>query len=128
QSANGAAPRATVAVVTRGLECNANSDAAVATGFAYGARRPPFGDPGFGLPDDGDSGKGVLGCQRALGKAVSKYFQKVRKATQKCTDGVLKGKTMSCPDSKLTDTISKAQAKVTDFITKKCADPLFVET
>jgi cysteine-rich repeat protein len=127
--ANCDAPLATIADVTACLECNANAIASAATGFAYGARRPPFGDPAFGVPDEAaDSGKAVLGCQRALGKAASKYFQKVRKATQKCTAGILKAGSGTCPDAKLTDAIGKAQAKLSDAITKKCGSTLFAET
>ena len=128
--ANCDAPLATISDVATCLECNSNSIASVATGFAWDNRRPPFGDPAFGVPDDGDSGKSVLGCQRDLGKAVGKYFQAVRKATQKCTASLLKGKVPSCPDATLTAALTKAKTSLTSAISKKCATTptLFAET
>jgi cysteine-rich repeat protein len=128
--ANCDAPLATISDVATCLECNSNSIASVATGFAWDNRRPPFGDPAFGVPDDGDMGNSVLGCQRDLGKAVGKYFQAVRKATQKCTASLMKGKVPSCPDPTLTATITNAQTSLSSAISKKCATTptLFAET
>jgi cysteine-rich repeat protein len=124
------APLATISDVETCLECNSNSIASVATAFAWDNRRPPFGDPAFGQPDDGDSGKSVLGCTRDLGKGVDKYFEAVRKATQKCTASKLKGKVMSCPDATMTAALSKAKTSLTGTISKGCdATPtLFAET
>jgi cysteine-rich repeat protein len=124
------APLTDAASVATCLQCNADSLAKVATDFAWHHFRPPFGDPGFGVPDNGDDGKGPLGCQRAIGKSLGKYFQKVYKATQKCTGGVLKAGSGTCPDPKLTDAISKAQAKLIDKISKKCGETptLFAES
>jgi cysteine-rich repeat protein len=128
--ANCDAPLATIGDVETCLECNSNSIASVATAFAWDNRRPPFGDPAFGQPDDGDSGKSVLGCTRDLGKAVDKYFESVRKATQKCTASKLKGKVPSCPDATMTAALSKAQTSLTGTISKGCtATPtLFAES
>lgn len=64
----------------------------------------------------------VKKCQRAVGKAAAKHFAKVRKALQKCQDGVLKAGSGSCPDPKATDKISKSVTKVLDAITKDCDD------
>ena len=119
-------PMASLADVSTCLACNANSTANAITGFAYGARRPSSDDPAFGIPT-GDE-KDVLNCNLALGKGVGGYFQAVRKATQKCTASLLKGKVPSCPDSKATDAIAKAKTKLTDAISKKCGGTLFAET
>lgn len=124
------APLASIGDIETCLECNSNSIASVATAFAWDNRRPPFGDPAFGQPDDGDSGKSVLGCQRDLGKGVDKYFQAVRKATQKCTASKLKGKVASCPDATMTAALTKAKTSLSDTISKGCSGTatLFAET
>jgi len=120
--ANCAGPMATITDVENCIVCNTNANANVVTNFAWGARRPPFGNPAFGLPDNGDDGKSLLNCSRTLGKSTGKYFQKIRKATQKCTAGILKapGGGLLCPDAKMTDAFSKAKAKLDDKISKKC--------
>jgi cysteine-rich repeat protein len=67
--------------------------------------------------DDGDA----LKCQRTLGKAAAKFFQKKRKILQKCTDGVIKGTvTGPCPDADSASKISAAETKMLDKIGKAC--------
>ena len=66
--------------------------------------------------------KDALKCQRTLGKAAAGHYAKVRKALQKCQDGVLKNGSGSCPDAKATDKIGKSQAKLADKISKDCGD------
>jgi len=69
---------------------------------------------------DGD----VLKCQRTLGKSAAKHFAKVRKAMQKCQDGVLKAGMGSCPDAKATDKINKSVTKTLEKITGTCTQAL----
>jgi len=121
-------PLATLDDLTTCIACNSSSNANVVTDLAWVGRRAPFGDPAFGLPDDGDSGKSVLGCQREIGKAIGKYFQTVRKATQKCTASLQKMKVPSCPDSKLSGVITTAQTDLLANINGKCGGSLFSET
>jgi cysteine-rich repeat protein len=121
-------PLATIADLTTCISCNSNSIATAATAFAYDGRRPPFGDSAYGLPDHMDKGKADLGCQRAIGKAVGKYFQTVRKATQKCTASLQKAKVMSCPDATLNGVISGAQSDLAAAISAACSGGTFAET
>ena len=65
--------------------------------------------------------KNVLKCQRAVGKAATKHYFTVRKALQKCQDGVLKSGSGICPDAKATDKITKSKTKLSDAITKACS-------
>jgi cysteine-rich repeat protein len=121
-------PLATIADLTTCLACNSTSMATAATAFAWDGRRPLFGNPGFGLPDHMDGGKSNLACQRGIGKAVGKYFQTVRKATQKCTASLQKMKVPSCPDPTLTGVISGAQTNLLAAINAACPSPAFAET
>lgn len=79
-------------------------------GVYYDSANPPSSD------------KAVLKCQRTVGKAATKHFFTVRKALQKCQDGVLKGGAGPCPDAKATDKINKSKTKLSDGITKACTD------
>jgi hypothetical protein len=63
----------------------------------------------------------TLRCQRDVAKASAKYFQAITKATQKCTDMVVKTGTGSCPDAKMSSAVGKADAKLASSITKSCA-------
>ena len=61
-----------------------------------------------------------LKCRRSIAKNAAGFEAKKIKALQKCRDGILKGKVMSCPDAKATDKIGKALAKLNDKIGKDC--------
>ncbi|MDX2168472.1 MAG: hypothetical protein SF182_15465 [Deltaproteobacteria bacterium] len=76
----------------------------------------------YGTANPASDDKGVLKCQRAVGKAAAKHFAAVRKSLQKCQDGILKGGAGPCPDAKASDKISKSQVKLTDAIAKACTD------
>lgn len=65
--------------------------------------------------------KDVLKCQKDIGKRTTKYFDAVEKALAKCQDALLNGKVPSCPDSKTSDKINKAKAKLDAAIAKTCA-------
>jgi cysteine-rich repeat protein len=121
-------PLATISDLTNCLSCNSTSMATAATALAYDGRRPAFGDPGYGLPDHMDKGKTDLACQRSIGKAVGKYFQTVRKSTQKCTASLQKGKVPSCPDATLSGVISGAQSSLSAAISAACGGGTFAET
>jgi hypothetical protein len=70
------------------------------------------------------SDSGVLKCQRSLGKNAAKYYATVRKALQKCEDGVLKAGSGTCspPDAKTQSKIDKAKQKLLDKISADCGD------
>lgn len=70
-------------------------------------------------PNGGE--KAVLKCQRTIGKAASKFFQKKIKILQKCEDAVLQGKiTGPCPDTAAATAIADAEAKLLDKIARAC--------
>jgi hypothetical protein len=81
-------------------------------------------DDYYGTANPASTDKDVLKCQRTVGKSAVKYFAAVRKALQKCQDGVLKAGSGSCPDAKATDKITKSQTKLIDGIAKACDDAL----
>jgi hypothetical protein len=61
-----------------------------------------------------------LGCRQAIAKSAAKLEDVRAKALQKCNDGLLGGKVTACPDTKATDKITKAQAKLDADILKAC--------
>ena len=69
--------------------------------------------------------KAITKCKRTIAKNAASFEAAKLKSLQKCEDGILKGKIVSCPDSKATDNIGKALTKLTDKIGKACdgADP-----
>jgi len=74
------------------------------------------------LPES--TNKGVLKCQKDIGKRTAKLFDAVEKALSKCQDAHIKDpiKTPTCPDAKATDKITKAATKLDDAIAKTCVD------
>lgn len=78
----------------------------------------------YGTANPASADKAVRKCQRAVGKAAAKHFAAVRKALQKCQDGILKGGAGPCPDAKAAAKISGSQGKLIDAITKACDDAL----
>jgi hypothetical protein len=62
----------------------------------------------------------VTKCQRSIVKNAQKYASARAKALQKCEDGLLNGKVMSCPDQKADDKIDKAATKLGEKIVKDC--------
>jgi hypothetical protein len=71
--------------------------------------------------------KAVLNCQRTIGKEIVGAFRKATKIKQKCEDGIIKGKIVSCPDAKSSEKLTKVFAKLSEKIGKKCPDAATIE-
>jgi hypothetical protein len=67
------------------------------------------------------SAQDPLKCRRAIAKNAVKFEATKLKSLQKCEDSLLNGKVPACPDSKATDKIAAAQAKLAEQVDKNCA-------
>ncbi len=66
------------------------------------------------------AGADPIKCQQAIAKGSSAFLQARVKALQKCNDGIVKVGSGSCPDSKASASITKAQDKLLATIGKAC--------
>ncbi|MEO6029680.1 MAG: hypothetical protein ABIR79_22665 [Candidatus Binatia bacterium] len=65
----------------------------------------------------------ILACQRAIGRATTKFFRAKSKALAGCSDRLVQGKVGACPDARTTAKIAKAEAKKVAKICRTCGGP-----
>src|SRR5437868_10362250 len=59
-------------------------------------------------------------CYESLTKSIGKHISKMAKAEADCLERLYASETASCPDQKMTDTISKSRNSASKNIAKKC--------
>jgi hypothetical protein len=66
------------------------------------------------------AGAETVKCQQAIAKGSSAFLQARVKALQKCNEAIVKNGTGTCPDSKASASITKAEGKLESTIGKAC--------